>query len=66
MGDTVPADVRIFEAMNLACEEAQLTGESVPVDKTTANTMAPGAGVGDRLNMAYATTVVRRGRGRGI
>ena len=76
MGDTVPADIRIFEAMNLACEEGQLTGESIPVEKTTANNItSPDSeklateddiGIGDRTNMAYATTVVRKGRGRGI
>ncbi|KAG5928572.1 hypothetical protein E4U42_000380 [Claviceps africana] len=77
MGDTVPADLRVFEAMNLACEEGQLTGESIPVEKTTDNEiLASGSekpatseqevGIGDRVNMAYATTVVRKGRGRGI
>ena len=77
MGDTVPADMRIFEAMNLNCEEGQLTGESIPVEKIAENNiMAPGSeklvtseeeiGIGDRVNMAYATTVVRKGRGRGI
>ena len=77
MGDTVPADMRMFEAMNLACEEGQLTGESIPVEKIADNNiMAPGTeklvtsedeiGIGDRVNMAYATTVVRKGRGRGI
>jgi magnesium-transporting ATPase (P-type) len=63
--------------MNLACEEGQLTGESIPVEKITDNNItAPGTeklvesedeiGIGDRVNMAYATTVVRKGRGRGI
>ncbi|CAG9976057.1 unnamed protein product [Clonostachys byssicola] len=77
MGDTVPADMRMFEAMNLACEEGQLTGESIPVEKVTDNSiLVPGSenlateegevGIGDRVNMAYATTVVRKGRGRGI
>ncbi|EKJ71079.1 hypothetical protein FPSE_08743 [Fusarium pseudograminearum CS3096] len=77
MGDTVPADLRLFEAMNLACEEGQLTGESIPVEKISDNNItAPGTeklvqsedeiGIGDRVNMAYATTVVRKGRGRGI
>jgi P-type Na+/K+ transporter len=77
MGDTVPADMRLFEAMNLACEEGQLTGESIPVEKVTDNNIsATGSekiatsedeiGIGDRVNMAYATTVVRKGRGRGI
>ncbi|KAG6014516.1 hypothetical protein E4U43_006446 [Claviceps pusilla] len=77
MGDTVPADLRMFEAMNLACEEGQLTGESIPVEKITDKEIfVPGSekpatseeevGIGDRINMAYATTVVRKGRGRGI
>jgi Na+-exporting ATPase len=75
-GDTVPADLRLFEAMNLACEEGQLTGESIPVEKITENnitgedekpvTEEGQLGIGDRINMAYATTVVRKGRGRGI
>ena len=78
MGDTVPADLRLFEAMNLATEEGQLTGESIPVEKTTSNDLGSSEGsegndvnvedigIGDRTNMAYATTVVRKGRGRGI
>jgi Na+-exporting ATPase len=76
MGDTVPADLRLFEAMNLACEEGQLTGESIPVEKITENNLTGDnekpvteegeLGIGDRINMAYATTVVRKGRGRGI
>ncbi|TQN68237.1 Calcium-transporting ATPase 3, partial [Colletotrichum shisoi] len=77
MGDTVPADMRIFEAMNLSCDEQSLTGEAQPVDKISeANITVPGSdklateegevGIGDRLNIAYATTIVRKGRGRGI
>lgn len=77
MGDTVPADMRMFEAMNLACEEGQLTGESIPVEKIIDNgikshdtekvvTDEHELGIGDRINMTYATTVVRKGRGRGI
>ncbi|KAL2754809.1 hypothetical protein ACRALDRAFT_1051323 [Sodiomyces alcalophilus JCM 7366] len=77
MGDTVPADLRIFEAMNLSCDEQSLTGESIPADKSIeADILIPGTddrataldqvGVGDRVNMAYATTIVKKGRGRGI
>jgi len=77
MGDTVPADIRVFEAMNLSCDESSLTGEAIPVDKITANDIhVPGTekpatsegevGIGDRINIAYATTIVRKGRGRGI
>lgn len=77
MGDTVPADMRMFEAMNLSCDEQSLTGEAAPVEKTTENNIVtPGTeklatsegevGIGDRVNIAYATTIVRKGRGRGI
>ncbi|KAB8290175.1 hypothetical protein EYC80_011044 [Monilinia laxa] len=77
MGDTVPADLRIFEAMNLTCEEKSLTGESEPVEKITSNEIfVPGTeerttsegqvGIADRNNMAYSTTTVIKGRGRGI
>lgn len=63
--------------MNLCCDEQSLTGEAAPVDKTTENDiLVPGSekpattegevGIGDRVNIAYATTVVRKGRGRGI
>ena len=76
-GDTVPADLRIFEAMNLNCDEKSLTGEAEPVEKIPdGGIKIPGTenvaskeeevGVGDRFNMAYSTTTVTKGRGRGI
>lgn len=76
-GDTIPADLRMFEAMNLSCDEQSLTGEAAPVEKTTENNIMASdtkklavseheVGIGDRTNVAYATTVVRKGRGRGI
>lgn len=77
MGDTIPADLRLFETMNLNCDEQSLTGESAPAEKSTDNDIhihgtenlvqdESEVGIGDRVNMAYATTVVRKGRGRGI
>ncbi|KAL7627931.1 potassium/sodium eff [Parahypoxylon ruwenzoriense] len=66
MGDTVPADVRLFEAMNLAADEQSLTGESVPVEKIVEHLEDEELGIGDRLNIAYGTTTVRKGRGRGV
>ncbi|QSS52266.1 P-type Na+-ATPase [Histoplasma capsulatum var. duboisii H88] len=69
MGDTVPADIRLIEAMNLECDEKILTGEAVPVAKDV-DFSAIGTeletGVGDRLNMAYSSSTVTKGRGRGI
>ncbi|KAK9789652.1 putative P-type Na(+) transporter [Seiridium cardinale] len=66
MGDTIPADVRLFEVMNLASDEQSLTGESVPVEKVEHHLESEEFGIGDRINIAYGTTVVRKGRGRGI
>ena len=69
-GDTIPADLRLFDAMNLECDEKILTGEAIPVAKDAnmefldSNEMS--IGVGDRLNMAYSSSTVIKGRGRGL
>ncbi len=63
-GDKVPADGRVVEAVNLQCEEAALTGESLPVEKRSAALADADLAVGDRRNMAYAGTAVTYGRGR--
>lgn len=69
-GDTVPADIRLFEAMNLETDEKILTGEALPVAKDVETTYTDcnelEVGVGDRLNMAYSSTAVSKGRARGI
>jgi magnesium-transporting ATPase (P-type) len=64
-GDRVPADVRVLEARGLAVEEAALTGESEPVDKTP-DPVDESAGIGDRRSMLYSSTTVTRGRARGV
>jgi P-type Na+/K+ transporter len=66
MGDTVPADMRIIEAMNFATDEALLTGESLPVQKTPNIDLEEGCPVGDRVNMAFSSSTVSKGRARGI
>ena len=59
-GDSVPADLRIISLKNLKVEEAALTGESVPVEKSS-SPVAPDAVLGDRTCMAYSGTLVTSG-----
>lgn len=67
-GDAVPADARIIESASMKIEEAALTGESVPVDKTTGALQSADGEVplGDRTNMAFMGSTVVYGRGRAV
>ncbi len=64
-GDMIPADARLLEAQSLKIDEASLTGESVPVEKSIkvfpSETPQP-----DRKNMAYTGTSVTYGRGKAV
>ena len=64
-GDKVPADLRLADVKNLRTEEAALTGESVPADKTT-DPVSEKATVGDRESMAFSGTMVVSGRATGV
>ncbi len=64
-GDKVPADLRLTEVKNLRTEEAALTGESVPADKSVEPVSAK-ATVGDRESMAFSGTMVVSGRATGV
>jgi Ca2+-transporting ATPase len=66
MGDKVPADARLIEAVNLQTVEAPLTGESAPIQKHTSPLEDERLPTGDRKNLAYAGTVVTYGRGRAV
>lgn len=66
VGDTVPADVRLVDAMNFETDEALLTGESLPVQKEVDAVFDKDTGPGDRLNIAYSSSTVTRGRARGV
>ena len=65
-GDYIPADLRIIEAVNLKSQEASLTGESVPVEKTNEKIEDTEIGLGDRTNMLFSSSLVTYGRGKGI
>ena len=65
LGDKIPADLRLVDAKNLRTEEAALTGESVPADKST-DPVTANATVGDRECMAFSGTMVVSGRATGV
>jgi Ca2+-transporting ATPase len=65
-GDRIPADGRVTEAVNLAVDEAALTGESAAVRKTTDSFDDTGLPLGDRTNMVYGGTMVTLGRGHAV
>ncbi|MCX8117367.1 MAG: cation-translocating P-type ATPase [Desulfobacterota bacterium] len=64
-GDRIPADGRIVENHFLRCDEAALTGESIPVEKEIAP-LPEGVRAGDRRNMVFAGTSVTFGRGMAV
>lgn len=64
-GDKIPADLRLIEAKNLRTEEAALTGESVPAEKSV-DAVSANATVGDRESMAFSGTMVVSGRATGV
>jgi cation-transporting P-type ATPase F len=64
-GDRVPADLRLVRCRDLQIAEAALTGESVPVEKHV-EPLAAEVPLADRENMAYASTLVTYGQGRGV
>ncbi|XP_051577895.1 calcium-transporting ATPase type 2C member 1 isoform X1 [Myxocyprinus asiaticus] len=67
VGERVPADLRLFEAVDLTVDESSLTGETAPCTKTSAP--QPAATNGDitsRSNIAFMGTLVRCGKAKGI
>ncbi|EEB91434.1 hypothetical protein MPER_10205, partial [Moniliophthora perniciosa FA553] len=74
IGDVVPADLRLLTVANLEADEALLTGEALPVQKTLdpiKPELTPGGDtapvpVGDRTNMVFASTSIVKGRAKGV
>ena len=64
-GDSVPADLRLTEVRSLQVEEAALTGESVPVQKSVEPLPADTV-LADRRNLGFAGTMVTYGQGEGV
>ena len=65
-GDTIGADLRLIESVNLKINESSLTGESVPVEKDANLVFSDEVGIGDKANIAFMSTPVSYGRGMGI
>lgn len=65
-GAKVPADLRLFRTIELRIDEAMLTGESVPAEKTTKPVKEDNLSPGDQRNMVFMGTIVVSGRAKGI
>lgn len=65
-GAKIPADIRLFMTKELKIDESTLTGESVPVEKSTEKITTENLTPNDQFNMAFMGTTVSTGRGRGI
>ncbi len=65
-GDLIPADLRLTLTINLKIQEAALTGESVPVEKDALAILEEDAVIGDRINLAFSSSMITYGRGEGV
>jgi Na+-exporting ATPase len=67
VGGIVPADLRLIDGVNAYTNEAFLTGESAPVEKTPWKTFDDeDLATGDRTNLAFSGSEMTSGRCRGI
>ena len=64
-GDMIPADLRLIDSINFKTQEASLTGESVSREKSANNILPENCPLGDRVNMAYSSSVATYGRAIG-
>ncbi|GAH34760.1 unnamed protein product, partial [marine sediment metagenome] len=66
MGDRIPADGRIIEAVGLSSDEAVLTGESLAARKTDVVLRLESPIVGDMRNMVFQGTIITAGKGNAV
>ena len=65
-GDIVPADLRLLQVEEMLADESALTGESTPVNKQSDVISEADLSAGDRLNIAFKSSLVTSGSGRGV
>ena len=65
VGDRIPADLRLVEALNLRVDESSLTGESVPVSKSI-DPIAPETPLAEQSSLAWMGTAITNGRAQGV
>ncbi len=65
-GNVIPADARVLRSASLRVQEAALTGESEPVEKTADRLLKSDVALGDRLNMLFMGTAASYGRGEAV
>ncbi len=65
-GNVVPADLRLLEVEEMQVDESALTGESHPVEKQSACLSEIDLPIGDRQNLAFKSSLITRGHGKGV
>ncbi len=65
-GRYIAADIRLIETASLQVEESAMTGESVPSEKDASVVLEKDAPLGDRINVAFMSSLVTYGRGVGV
>jgi Ca2+-transporting ATPase len=66
IGDLIGADCRLVQAENLCVEEADLTGESEPVEKIATQVFGERTSLAERRNKAYLGTAVSYGHATAV
>lgn len=65
-GDSVPADIRLWEVHSLSVDESSLTGESLPMEKFDQDGLRDDTDLAERVNMCYKGTYIVNGRALGF